>query len=184
MKKPHGLYVESNYCYNNAMRAELSDQSTHWIIDSSYTSQVNYDYNTPCVLEVYPSVGPAVTLARGESMESIRTWELLLDSYDRERSGLARRRMYRTIAPWATQNPVFMHLTTTDPAIVRKAVDQCAETGYEMVILSFGSGLNMEDTSAANIAKFRELADYAHSKGIELVATLYSAAAESVMRMM
>ncbi|MFM8488205.1 MAG: alpha-galactosidase, partial [Bacteroidota bacterium] len=89
-------------------------------------------------------------------------------SYDRERSGLARRRMYRTIAPWATQNPVFMHLTTTDPVIVRKAVDQCAETGYEMVILSFGSGLNMEDTSAANIAKFRELADYAHSKGIGL----------------
>ncbi|MEO0007502.1 MAG: hypothetical protein RJA20_1698, partial [Bacteroidota bacterium] len=58
MKKPHGIYVESNYCYNNAMRAELSDQSTHWIIDSTYTSQVNYDYNTPCVLEVYPAIGP------------------------------------------------------------------------------------------------------------------------------
>jgi len=168
MKKPHGIYVESNYCYNNAMRAELSDQSTHWIIDSTYTSQVNYDYNTPCVLEVYPAIGPGETLRRGDTLESIRTWELLLDSYDRERSGLARRRMYRAIAPWATQNPIFMHLTTTDPAVVRKAVDQCAETGYEMVILSFGSGLNMEDTSETNILKFRELADYAHSKGVGL----------------
>ena len=37
-----------------------------------------------------------------------------------------------------------------------------------MVILSFGSGLNMEDTSAANIAKFKALADYAHSKKILL----------------
>ncbi|MFN5364896.1 MAG: alpha-galactosidase, partial [Bacteroidota bacterium] len=105
MKKPHGIYIESNYCFNNAMRAELSDQSTHWIIDSSYTSQVNYDYNTPCVLEVFPGVGPGVVLGGGETMESLRTWELLLDSYDRERSGLARRRMYRTITPWATQNP-------------------------------------------------------------------------------
>jgi hypothetical protein len=37
-----------------------------------------------------------------------------------------------------------------------------------MVILSFGSGLNMEDASEANIAKFKALADYAHSKGIKL----------------
>ena len=37
-----------------------------------------------------------------------------------------------------------------------------------MVILSFGSGVNMEDPSPANIAKFKALADYAHSKGIEM----------------
>lgn len=43
MKKPHGLYIESNYCFNNAMRAEISDQTTHWLIDSAYTSQVNVD---------------------------------------------------------------------------------------------------------------------------------------------
>jgi hypothetical protein len=37
-----------------------------------------------------------------------------------------------------------------------------------MVILSFGSGLDMEDTSNSNIEKFRQLADYAHSRGIEM----------------
>jgi hypothetical protein len=37
-----------------------------------------------------------------------------------------------------------------------------------MVILSFGSGLNMEDLSEQNIQKFRELADYAHDQGIQL----------------
>jgi hypothetical protein len=36
-----------------------------------------------------------------------------------------------------------------------------------MVILSFGSGLTMEDLSDKNIRKFRELADYAHERGIE-----------------
>jgi len=61
-----------------------------------------------------------------------------------------------------------MHLTSTDSTEVVAAIDQCKETGYEMVILSFGSGLNMEDTTAVNIKKFKNLADYAHSQGIEL----------------
>lgn len=168
MKKPHGLYFESNYCYNNAMRADLSDQSTHWGIDSAYKSQVNYDYNTPCLVEIRPAIGPGINLEKGTVYESIRTWELLLDSYDRERNGLARRHMYHAIAPWTAQNPIFMHLVSTEPEIVRRAIDQCAETGYEMVILSFGSGLNMEDTSRANIEKYKALADYAHNKGVGL----------------
>ncbi|WP_337044741.1 alpha-galactosidase [Emticicia sp. 17c] len=168
MKKPQKLYIENNYAYNNAMRYELSDQATHWKIDSSYTSQVNYNYETPCVVEVYPTLGVGIDLASGNNYKSLRSYELLLDSYDRERNGLARRKMYRTIAPWTTQNPIFMHLISTDPITVKKVIDQCAETGYEMVILSFGSGLNMEDASEANIKKFRALADYAHSKGIKL----------------
>lgn len=166
MKVPHGLYIESNYAFNNAMKADLSDQTTHWKADSTYTSQVNYDYNTPCLLEVYPSFGIGLKLQPGETFNSIRTNELLLDNYDRERNGLAQRKMYRTIAPWTTENPIFMHLVSSDPEKVKSCIDQCVATGYEGLILSFGSGLNMEDTSATNIAKFKALADYAHSKGI------------------
>jgi hypothetical protein len=168
MKKPQKIYIENNYAFNNAMRYELSDQATHWKVDSSYTSQVNYNYQTPCLMEIYPKGGIGVTLVPGDTLESVRSYELLLDSYDRERNGLARRQMYRTVAPWTSQNPIFMHLVSTDPVQVRRVVDQCAETGYEMVILSFGSGLNMEDTSATNIAKFKELAHYAHRKGVKL----------------
>jgi hypothetical protein len=168
IKKPQRIYVENNFAFNNAMRYDLSDQATHWKIDSLYTSQVNYNYETPCLLEVYPTLGVGIDLAPGHTYTSIRTHELLLDSYDRERNGLARRRFYRTVTPWTTQNPIFMHLVSTDPAVVRRAVDQCAETGYELVILSFGSGLNMEDASDANIQKFKALADYAHSKDIKL----------------
>lgn len=168
MQVPHGIYIESNYAFNNAMKANLSDQTTHWKADSTYTSQVNYDLQTPCVLEVYPIVPVGITLAAGEHFESIRTYELLFDGYDRERNGLAKRRLYSTIAPWTTENPIFMHLVSTDPVKVKAIIDQCAETGYEGVILSFGSGLNMEDTSATNIAKFKALADYAHSKKVLL----------------
>lgn len=168
MQTPHGLYIESNYAFNNAMKANLSDQTTHWKPDTTYTSQVNYDLQTPCLLEVYPTVPVGITLAAGEEFRSIRTNELLLDSYDRERNGLAKRRMYRTIAPWTTENPIFMHLVSTEPEKVKTAIDQCVATGYEAVILSFGSGLNMEDTAAANISRFKALADYAHARNIRL----------------
>ncbi|CAL1520421.1 alpha-galactosidase [Chitinophaga sp. MM2321] len=168
MATPHGIYIESNYAFNNAMKANLSDQTTHWKADSTYTSQVNYDLQTPCLLEVHPIVPVGISMAAGEQYESIRTYELLFDGYDRERNGLAQRRMYRTLAPWTTENPIFMHLVSTDPVKVKNIIDQCAATGYEGVILSFGSGLNMEDTSAANIGKYKALADYAHSKNILL----------------
>ena len=166
MKKQHGIYVETNYAFNNAMRYDISDQTTHWVTDSSYTSQVNYNYQTPCVLEVFPEKVKAVSLAPGETIKSPRTHELLMDSYDRERRGMMIQRMYATVAPWTTQNPIFMHLVSSNDQQVLTAVDQCAATGYEALILSFGSHCNMEDTSAANIARWKKLTDYAHSKGI------------------
>lgn len=168
MKKPARIHIENTFAFNNAMKYELSDQGSHWKVDSSYTSQVNYNFQTPCLLEIYPDHGMGLLLSPGEELTSIQSYELLLDSYDRERNGLARRKMYRRIAPWTNRNPIFMHLVSTDPAQVRATIDQCVETGYELVILSFGSGLNMEDTTRANIQKFKELADYAHARGILL----------------
>ena len=166
MKKQHGIYVETNYAFNNAMRYDISDQTTRWKTDSSYTSQVNYNYETPCILEVYPEKAPGIDLQPGELFTSVRTHELLMDSYDRERRGLAIRKMYRTVAPWTLENPIFMHLVSRNDQEVRDAVDQCRATGYEALILSFGSHCNMEDTAAANVKKWKELAAYAHSKKI------------------
>lgn len=166
MKKPHGIYVETNYAFNNAMRYDISDQTMHWKTDPAYTSQVNYDYQTPCLLEVYPDKAPGIALQPGETFHSVRTYELLIDDYDRERTGLAIRKMYRTVAPWVTANPIFMHLVSRNDEQVRMAVDQCAATGYEALILSFGSHLNMEDSGTVNLLKWKTLADYAHSKGV------------------
>lgn len=166
MKVPEGIYIETNYAFNNAMRYPLSDQTTHWKVDTSYTSQVNYNFRTPCLLEVYPDKAYEVLIAPGQSYISVRTHELLMDTYDRERRGLAIRKMYQTIAPWTSSNPIFMHLVSKNDAEVRNAIDQCVATGYEAVILSFGSHINMEDSSASNIAKWKSNADYAHSKGI------------------
>jgi hypothetical protein len=166
MKKQHGIYAETNYAFNNAMRYDISDQTTHWKTDSSYTSQVNYNYETPCLLEIYPDKAPGIDLAPGEVFNSVRTHELLMDSYDRERRGLAIRAMYGLVAPWTKESPIFMHLVSKNDQEVKDAVDQCRATGYEALILSFGSHCNMEDTSAANVYKWKVLADYAHSKNI------------------
>ncbi|MFN4315727.1 MAG: alpha-galactosidase [Chitinophagaceae bacterium] len=168
MKTQQGIYVETNYAFNNAMRYAISDQTTHWITDSTYSSQVNYNYETPCILEVYPDHAPGIDLLQGEQFESVRSYELLMDSYDRERRGIAIRKMYRTIAPWVTANPIFMHLVSSNDQQVRTAIDQCAGTGYEAVILSFGSHCNMEDSSAANISRWKALADYAHQRNIKI----------------
>lgn len=144
------------------------DITEKWVRDSAYTSQRNYELKTPCILDVSPKMGPDKTLNSNETFTSFSVYEMPFDSFDRERKGLFTRRMNRVLTPWATQNPIFMHLTSTNPEVVHRAVDQCAETGYEMIILSFGSGLNAEDISDANIAKFKGFVDYAKSKGIEM----------------
>jgi len=168
MKVPEGIYIETNYAFNNAMRYPLSDQTTHWEVDSKYTSQVNYDYRTPCQLEVYPEKVKSILLEPGKQFISLRTHELLMDSYDRERRGLAIRKMYQTIAPWTSANPIFMHLVSRNDEDVKSAIDQCVRTGYEAVILSFGSHINMEDISDTNLSRWKKNAEYAHSKGILL----------------
>ena len=168
MKKQHGIYIETNYAFNNSMRYDISDHTTHWEIDSTYTSQVNYNYQTPCLLKVYPDKAPGVDLAPNSKFISVRTFELLMDSYDRTRRGLMIKKMYRTVAPWVTQNPIFMHLVSKNDEEVKTAIDQCVATGFEAVILSFGSHLNMEDSSAQNMNRWKALANYAHSKNILL----------------
>lgn len=168
MKKPSGIYFETNYAFNNSMNYANSDQTTHWKPDPAYTSQVHYRYQTPCLLEIYPEKGPGVILSNGQEFNTVRTHELLMNSDDREERGLAIRKMYRTIAPWTNSNPIFMHLVSKNDEEVRTAIDQCAETGYEALILSFGSQLNMEDTTAGNIKKWKNLAAYAHQKGIKI----------------
>jgi hypothetical protein len=161
------LSVTTDYSFGG-MSQSNSNKTVHFVADPAYETQVNYERQTPCLLEVRPPYGPAIELAPGQRVESFRTFVLLHDSTERERKGLALRRLYRSLAPWILDNPLILHVTTTNPETVKTAIDQCAEVGFEMVILSFGSGLNMEDTSPANLAKFKALADYAHQKKIRL----------------
>lgn len=162
------MHVESDYNCRGEFTHKETDITTHWVTDPAFKSQRDYSCTTRCMLDVNPAVGPAQTVADGMCFKTFTVWEMPFDTFDHERQGLFQRRFYKTVAPWVTENPIFVHLTTTDPEKVHTIVDQCAETGYEMIILSFGSGLNAEDVSPGNIARFKALVDYAHSKGIEM----------------
>jgi hypothetical protein len=162
------VHVESDYAFLADSPKTASRATTVWRADPSYTSQINWTLSTPCLLESRPPVGPDQIIPAGATFSSFTTWELLFDSSDRERRGLALRRMYRTVAPWVTENPVFMHLRSSDPAEIRQAVDQSAATGFEMVILSFGSGLDMESDDPAYLARMKDAADYAHARGVSI----------------
>jgi hypothetical protein len=161
------IQVETDYAFGGS-DSTGANKAVRWVADPQYATQVSYRRTTRCMLECAPPLGPDQVLYPGQTLESFRAFELIHDSTDRERRGLAERRMYRVIAPWVTENPIMMHVTSINPKVVQTAIDQAAEVGFEMVILSFGSGLNMEDTRPANVARIKELADYAKKKGVEL----------------
>jgi hypothetical protein len=48
-----------------------------------------------------------------------------------------------------------MHVVNSNPDVIRRAIDQCADTGFEMLILSFGSGFNFESRDRAYQAKIK-----------------------------
>ncbi len=139
-----------------------------WKPDSQYSTQVNYEKQTPCVLEIHPPIGPEQTIEPGHEFSTFRAYEMLQDTDDRERKSLGARKFYRTLAPWITENPIMLHLATTRPDEVYPAIDQAAECGFEMVVISFWSGLDMENLDAENIKKFSDFRKYANSKGLEL----------------
>lgn len=114
------------------------------------------------------SQGLAKSLQPGEAFTSFRTYEILHDGDDAERQGLARRKMFRAVGPWTQENPVFMHLRNSDSESIRRAVNQCVETGFEMIILTFGSGFNMESTDRKYWERIKADFDYAHGKGIRM----------------
>lgn len=161
------ITVLSDYMFKG-MDVVTGNQIASWRADPEFKTQVSYPLKTPCLLVCEPPIGPGVRLAPGETFTSFRTWLVMHDSTERERQGLFIRRTHRALAPWSTENPVMMHVRNADTKSFRIAVDQCTEVGFEMIIYTFGSGLDVEKEDPAYIAKVKADVDYAHSKGIEV----------------
>ncbi|HLH53046.1 MAG TPA: hypothetical protein VKY92_05460 [Verrucomicrobiae bacterium] len=162
------LEAFSDYSFGGNMTGNADAPAVHWNADPLYATQVHYERKTPCLLECAPPLGPGVQVQPGETFESFRVFELVHDSTDRERRGLALRRAYRALAPWTQENPILMHVRSAKPEAVKLAIDQCAELGFELVIMTFGSGFDIENESSEYLAQIKELADYARRKGIAL----------------
>jgi hypothetical protein len=163
---PH-LLVETDYTFGG-MSGPNHSAGVFWVPDPLYSSQVNYNRLTPCLLECRPPLGPDQVIAPGSSFESFRAFELAQDTTERERKTLAVRRMYRAVAPWVTENPVLMHIRSAQPDAVKLAIDQCAEVGFELAVLTFGSGFNFESRDPNYQAQIKELVDYGRARGVAL----------------
>lgn len=59
-------------------------------------------------------------------------------------------------------------MISNSPGTIRKVVDQCKEIGIEMIIQSFGSGVNMESGNERYLQRIKKAYDYGHSKGIRM----------------
>jgi hypothetical protein len=167
-RTPPNIYVETDMAFGGMMASGANRRSFRWLPDPEFQTQVNYEKKTPCLLDVGPDLGPAQNVNPGAIFETFRAWVMPFDSTDRERCGLAMRKMYRIIAPWTTENPLMMHVVSSRGSTVTNAIDQCAAVGFEMLILSFGSGFDMENEQPATLERAKHFAAYAQSKGVEI----------------
>lgn len=165
---PPNLHVETEMAFGGMTSQGANRRSYRWVEDPQYETQVNYEKKTPCLLKVGPDLGPAQRIPSGKTWSSYRGWVLSHDNYDRERCGLAVRKLLRCIAPWVTENPLMMHLTASDESSVMRAIEQCEAVGFEMLILSFGSGFNLESMDPTVLEKARRYSEVAKGKGIEI----------------
>lgn len=163
--KPN-IHIETDYAFGGQKVQVAVPHSVHWSSDQDYHTQISVRKDIPNQVKVYPEYGYHVKLKPEEKLESIRAFLMPFDSYEQERQGLALRKMYRTIAPWVTENPMMFHLTKSGWKAFTHAIDQCEELGYEMLNFSFGSGFRAEDDSPKNLAKIEKYLSYAQSKNI------------------
>ena len=160
------VHVESDA--NGFLRADepWRKPSVRWLPDPGYTTQVNYALQAPCLLESAPPFGPGLVLEDGARFESHRTWILPFDGDDAARRSLALARFWRTTAPWTQENPLIFHAASAEPARLDAAVDQAADAGFELVVMTFGSGANLESRDPAWLAAMKGCADRAHARGV------------------
>ncbi len=163
------LHVETDYAFGGAMDAGGDNPSVHFELDPKYLTQVHYERRTPCLLRCAPPLGPALDLAPGAEWASFTVFELVHDGTDRERRGLALRRFYRAVAPWIAENPLIFHVRSAEDAAVRSAIEQAAETGFELVLMTFGSGFDIEDAKGIALGGYSLLASRSVSADDDVV---------------
>lgn len=151
------VFVDSDYdSSTDFLGLELSKYARHY-------ARYQYDF-----LEVAPEFRMNIKAEAGEEIESIVAFELLFGAEYYEQRLIEVKTMYRKIAPWCTDNVLFFHLISNSSSAIRKAVDQCAEIGIEMIIQSFGSGVNMESGRKSYLERIKKAYDYGHKKGIRM----------------
>ena len=113
-------------------------------------------------------MGPDYDLAPGQVFRGMQVYELFCQStcFDHRMNEV--QNMYRRVAPWVCEAPLFLHLISDDGKVLRDSADMLADIGYDMIIQSFGSGIQLESEDPNYIARVKSDYDYVHSKGLTI----------------
>ena len=114
------------------------------------------------------TIGPGAHVGVEESFISFKAFELVTDSTDIERQMLSKHRVTALLAPHTTENPIFFHATDVIGKGFNDTVDKLAETGFEMLIYSFGTNFVFENENNEYLDMIKGQVEYAKSKGIEV----------------
>lgn len=151
------IFVDSDYnSTTQFLGLDLSKYAKNY-------ARFQYDF-----LEIAPLFRMNIKVKGAEELSSICAYELLFSADYYESRLIEVKEMYRRVAPWCTDNVLFFHLISNSSRTIRRAVDQCAEIGLEMIIQSFGSGVNMESGNERYLSRMKKAYDYGHEKGLRM----------------
>lgn len=145
-------YLESDYTGANS---------------SGFDNQTSIFRDGSCV-SAHFDMGPDYDLHPGETFRGMQVYELYCQSICFDHRMNEVQNMYRRVVPWVCEAPLFMHLISDDSRTLRETADMLSEIGYDMIIQSFGSGINMESEDAAYIARVRADYAYVHARGLTI----------------
>lgn len=106
--------------------------------------------------------------APATEFDSFHVLMVVSDSVELERMSLSRHRMTQLLAPHTTENPIFFHATDLSDEGFDTVLAQMDDVGFEMLIMSFGSGFNLESQNSSYINRVRRMVELARSKNIEI----------------
>jgi len=113
-------------------------------------------------------MGPDYDLKPGETFRGMQVYEVYCQSICLDHRMNEVQNMYRRVAPWVCEAPLFLHLISDDSKVLRETADMLADIGYDMIIQSFGSGVNLESEDPDYIARVKSDYDYVHGKGLSI----------------
>lgn len=132
-------------------------------LNSNRTLSVRYENG---VLRMMFDVGPDADVKSGETFTGLRSYELVHTAKYYEQKMIEVKQMYRHIAPWVLESPFIYHILSDNSFRLRKAMDEISEIGFDSLIQSFGSKVNLESRRDGYLKKHKDIYDYGKSKGL------------------
>ena len=160
----------NEYCAEGTTTKWRVESGYHFYATHNQMEDKNLDFPHRNMLISTIPVGPDVTLPSGEMFTSMHSFQLLHSTDSIEGQSLAQRQMYRMIAPQVTEHLISSFISSTDIKVLKPYIDQASELGFESLSLQWpGVRIAHDRLDDKYINTFKQIVDYAKSKGIGLV---------------